>query len=61
MFLKFGVSYHNFPKCGTKVYFTRKIQALRAHYELQIAFPVSGIVEIVKNDLNATFNYGNGE
>jgi len=61
VFKVWGYHTTTFPN-GTKYTFTtEKIQALLFKMTCKMPFPVSGIVEIVKNDLKATLDYGNGE
>jgi hypothetical protein len=61
VFKVWGYHITTFPN-GTKYTFkTEKIQALLFKMSCKMPFAVSGIVEIVKNDLNATLDYGNGE
>lgn len=40
---------------------TQKTQALLIKMSCKMPFPVSGVVEIVKNDATATLDYGNGD
>ncbi len=61
VFKVWGYHITTFPN-GTKYTFkTEKMQALIFKMSCKMPFPVSGIVEILKNELKATLDYGQGE
>lgn len=61
VFKVWGYHTTTFPNGIKYTFTTEKIQALLFKMICKMPFPVSGIVEIVKNDLKATLDYGNGE
>lgn len=61
VFKVWGYHITTFPN-GTKYTFkTGKMEALLIKMSCKMPFPISGIVEILKNELKATLDYGTGE
>ena len=61
VFKVWGYHITTFPNGSKYSCTTLEAQALVVKMSCKMPFPVSGIVEIVKNDATATLDYGNGE
>ena len=61
VFKVWGYHITTFPNGSKYTCTTQKTQALLFKMSCKMPFPVSGIVEIVKNDAKATLDYGNGD
>lgn len=61
VFKVWGYHITTFPNGLKYTFKTEKMQALVFKMSCKMPFPVSGIVEILKNELKATLDYGQGE
>ncbi|WP_310558732.1 hypothetical protein [Flavobacterium sp.] len=61
VFKVWGYHITTFPNGSKYTCTTQKTQALLFKMSCKMPFPVSGVVEIVKNDGKATLDYGNGD
>jgi hypothetical protein len=61
VFKVWGYHITTFPNGSKYTCKTEKNQALLVKMSCKMPFPVSGIVEILKNDAKATLDYGNGD
>ncbi len=61
VFKVWGYHITTFPNGSKYSCTTQKAQALLIKMSCKMPFPVSGIVEILKNDATATLDYGNGD
>jgi hypothetical protein len=61
VFKVWGYHITTFPNGIKYTFKTEKMQALVFKMSCKMPFPVSGIVEILKNELKATLDYGQGE
>ena len=61
VFKVWGYHITTFPNGSVYTCTTQKMQALLIKMSCKMPFPVSGVVEIVKNDATATLDYGNGD
>ncbi len=61
VFKVWGYAITTFPNGSKYTCTIQKSQALLVKMSCKMPFPVSGIVDIVKNDATATLNYGNGD
>ena len=61
VFKVWGYHITTFPNGSKYTCKTEKPQALLVKMSCKMPFPVSGIVEILKNDATATLDFGNGE
>lgn len=61
VFKVWGYNITTFPNGSKYTFTTQKTQPLLIKMSCKMPFPVSGIVEILKNDATATLDYGSGE
>lgn len=61
VFKVWGYTITTFPNGSKYTFKTEKTQALLIKMSCKMSFPVSGVVEILKDDATATLDYGNGD
>ncbi|QBN18794.1 hypothetical protein [Flavobacterium nackdongense] len=61
VFKAWGYDITTFPNGSKYTRTVQKTSPLLVKMSCRMPFPVSGVVEILKNDLKATLDYGNGE